>query len=83
MSFRIETNYKPVRSFDKASKTVIEIRLRYLRPLIQGECTYLFEKDGIKVYRFYDGMEHHYFTSKGETITTQGSSKNHREENIY
>jgi hypothetical protein len=47
------------------------------------QVTYLFEKDGIKVYRFYDGMEHHYFTSKGETITTQGSSKNHHEENIY
>jgi hypothetical protein len=46
------------------------------------QVTYLFEKDGIKVYRFYDGMEHHYFTSTGETITTQGDSKNHHEENI-
>lgn len=46
------------------------------------QVTYLFEKDGIKVYRFYDGMEHHYFTSKGETITTQGTSKSHHEENI-
>jgi|Laugrespbdmm15sn_2_1035079.scaffolds.fasta_scaffold34575_2 hypothetical protein len=46
------------------------------------QVTYLFEKDGIKVYRFYDGMEHHYFTSTGETITTQGNSKNHHEENI-
>ena len=44
--------------------------------------TYLFEKDGIKVYRFYDGLEYHYFTTLGETITTQGSSKNHYEENI-
>jgi hypothetical protein len=44
--------------------------------------TYLFEKDGIKVYRFYDGMGHHYFTSKGETITTQGSRKHHYQENI-
>lgn len=43
--------------------------------------TYLFEKDGIKVYRFYDG-DYHYFTSKGETITTQGTSKSHHEENI-
>jgi surface polysaccharide O-acyltransferase-like enzyme len=44
--------------------------------------TYLFEKDGIKVYRFYDGLHYHYFTSQGETITTQrtGSSKN---ENLY
>lgn len=43
--------------------------------------TYLFEKDGIKVYRFYDG-NYHYFTSKGETITTQGTNKSHHEENI-
>jgi hypothetical protein len=46
------------------------------------QVTYLFEKDGIKVYRFYDGLEHHYFTSKGETITTQGNSKSNHEENI-
>ncbi len=46
------------------------------------QVTYLFEKDGIKVYRFYDGMEHHYFTSTEETISTQGTSKNHHEENI-
>jgi hypothetical protein len=45
--------------------------------------TYLFEKDGIKIYRFYDGMEYHYFTSRGETINTQGSSKNNHQENIY
>lgn len=44
--------------------------------------TYLFEKDGIKVYRFWDGMETHYFTSRGETMTTQGTSKSHHEENI-
>jgi hypothetical protein len=48
--------------------------------------TYLFEKDGIKVYRFSDGLNYHYFTSGGETITTQtgGSSKNENryEENI-
>lgn len=46
------------------------------------QVTYLFEKDGIKVYRFYDGLEHHYFTSKGETMTNQGTSKNPSEENI-
>lgn len=46
------------------------------------QVTYLFEKDGVKVYRFWDGMETHYFTSTGETITTQGTSKNHHEENI-
>jgi hypothetical protein len=30
------------------------------------------------MYRFYDGMHYHYFTSKGETITTQtsGGAKN-------
>ena len=50
------------------------------------EVTYLFEKDGVKMYRFYDGMHYHYFTSRGETITTQtsGSGKNETryEENI-
>jgi hypothetical protein len=50
------------------------------------EVAYLFEKDGVKVYRFYDGFKYHYFTSGGETITTQtsGSSKNENryEENI-
>lgn len=50
------------------------------------DVTYLFEKDGIKVYRFYDGMHFHYFTSRGETITTQisgsGKNENRYEENI-
>ncbi len=46
------------------------------------DVTYLFEKDGIKVYRFSDGMTDHYFTTGGETITTQGTSKSHHEENI-
>jgi len=50
------------------------------------EVTYLFEKDGVKVYRFYDGMNFHYFTSRGETITTQtsgsGKSETRHEENI-
>ena len=50
------------------------------------EVEYLFEKDGVKVYRFYDGMHFHYFTSRGETITTQtsgsGKNKTHYEENI-
>jgi hypothetical protein len=50
------------------------------------EVTYLFEKDGVKMYRFYDGIQFHYFTSRGETITTQtsGSGKNEtrHEENI-
>ena len=50
------------------------------------EVTYLFEKDGLKIYRFYDGMHYHYFTNRGETMTTQdeSSGKNHNqyEENI-
>ena len=50
------------------------------------DVTYLFEKDGIKVYRFYDGLNYHYFTSCGETISTQtnrsGKNTNYREENI-
>jgi hypothetical protein len=43
---------------------------------------FLFEKDGIKVYRFYDGGEYHYFTSKGETMSTQQQGKTNRQENI-
>lgn len=42
---------------------------------------FLFEKDGIKVYRFYDG-NYHYFTSRGETMTSQSSGKTTYEENI-
>lgn len=43
---------------------------------------FLFEKDGVKVYRFFDGGRHHYFTNKGETITTQPEGKNEYQENI-
>jgi hypothetical protein len=43
---------------------------------------YLFEKDGIKVYRFYDGGRSHYFTSKGESISTQSNGKTTTDENI-
>ncbi len=46
------------------------------------EVQFLFEKDGIKVYRFSDGGRFHYFTSKGETISTQQQGKNSRQENI-
>ena len=42
---------------------------------------FLFEHDGIRMYRFYDG-NFHYFTSQGETITTQGTSKSRYEETI-
>jgi len=43
---------------------------------------FLFEKDGIKVYRFNDG-NYHYFTSKGETMSTIPEGKTSREENMY
>ena len=43
---------------------------------------FLFEKDGIKVYRFSDGGRHHYFTTTGETINTQHAGKSKYEENI-
>ena len=43
---------------------------------------YLFTKDGVKVYRFTDGTRVHYFTTKGETITSQTSGKTTYEENI-
>jgi hypothetical protein len=43
---------------------------------------FLFEKDGIKVYRFYDGGRTHYFTSKGETISVQNNGKTTMDENI-
>jgi hypothetical protein len=46
------------------------------------EVEFLFEKDGVKVYRFRDGGNTHYFTSGGETMTTQSSGKTHYEENI-
>jgi hypothetical protein len=42
---------------------------------------FLFEKDGLKMYRFYDGR-YHYFTNKGEAITTQTSGKDKYEETI-
>ncbi len=44
---------------------------------------FLFEKDGIKIYRFLDGGRYHYFTTLGETMSTRSNGKNsHREENI-
>jgi hypothetical protein len=50
------------------------------------EVEYLFEKDGVKVYRFYDNGYTHYFTTQGETISTQhnrsGKTTNYQEENI-
>jgi hypothetical protein len=46
------------------------------------EVEYLFEKDGIKVYRFYDNGRTHYFTTGGETISTQTAGKQTYSENI-
>jgi hypothetical protein len=43
---------------------------------------FLFEKDGVKVYRFSDGGKAHYFTTMGETMTTQSSGKSNYRENI-
>jgi hypothetical protein len=46
------------------------------------EVELLFEKDGIKVYRFLDGGHYHYFTDRGETMSTNQSGKSYTEENI-
>ena len=46
------------------------------------EVEYLFEKDGIKVYRFWDSGHYHYFTSEGETISIQTVGKTTYSENI-
>jgi hypothetical protein len=46
------------------------------------EVEFLFEKDGIKMYRFYDGGHSHYFTTGGQTITEQQSGKTYYEERI-
>jgi hypothetical protein len=43
---------------------------------------FLFEKDGVKVYRFRDFGNYHYFTTRGESMTTQSSGKTHYEENL-
>lgn len=46
------------------------------------EVEFLFEKDGVRVYRFRDGGRARYFTSQGETMTTHESGKSHYTENI-
>jgi len=43
---------------------------------------FLFEHNGIKMYRFYDGGYYHYFTDRGETMSEQGTGKNYYEETI-
>lgn len=39
------------------------------------EIEYLFEKDGVKMYRFYDNMRYHYFTTGGTTMSTYQVNK--------
>jgi hypothetical protein len=46
------------------------------------EIEYLFTIDGIKMYRFADGSHYHYFTTNGETITTQQNGKVTYQEHI-
>jgi hypothetical protein len=46
------------------------------------EVEYLFEKDGVKMYRFWAYGHYHYFTTKGETISTQTAGKTTYSENI-
>jgi hypothetical protein len=46
------------------------------------EVEYLFEKDGIKVYRFYDHNRSHYFTTGGTTMSTYQSNKQTYTEDI-
>ncbi len=45
------------------------------------EVEFMFEKDGVKVYRFYDG-KYHYFTTNGETISNKKNGKSDYDENI-
>lgn len=49
---------------------------------IDIQVDFLFEKDGVKVYRFFDGGHAHYFTTQGETISPQKSGKSEYDENI-
>lgn len=50
---------------------------------IDFEVEFLFEKDGVKMYRFYDNGRFHYYTNTGETISTQDAGKNNTlQENI-
>ncbi len=46
------------------------------------EVEYLFEKDGVKVYRFLDKGHYRYFTTLGETMTIQHNGKSNYTENI-
>jgi len=46
------------------------------------EVEFLFEKDGVKMYRFNDNGRYHYYTDRGETISSQENGKTTYEENI-
>jgi hypothetical protein len=46
------------------------------------EVEYLFEKDGIKIYRFLDNGRYHYFTTGGTTMSTYQSNKQTYTEDI-
>lgn len=46
------------------------------------EVDFLFEKDGVKVYRFFDGGRFHYFTTNGTTLTQRNMGKSSYEETI-
>jgi hypothetical protein len=46
------------------------------------EVEFLFEKDGVKVYRFFDVGRYHYFTTGGETISVKTEGKTEYRENI-
>jgi len=39
------------------------------------EVSFLFEYEGIRVYRFYDDGRYHWFTNKGEVINTKKEVK--------
>ena len=46
------------------------------------EVEFLFEKDGVKVYRFFDVGRYHYFTTGGETISVKTEGKTTYSENV-
>ena len=46
------------------------------------EVYYLFEKNGVKVYRFYDMGYYRYFTNRNETISTMRVGKHSCIENV-
>ena len=43
---------------------------------------FLFKKDGLKMYRFFDAGHYHYFTTKGDVTTIQKVGKVSYQETI-